>query len=92
MSSNVEQFPSAGPKTTEQVVETVLNNLRGVDLATACEATTVVLGELARALNRGNVDAAAIDVIGNLIAFYKKFPETSIAGLTVVPHTHGNVQ
>lgn len=84
--------PRALPVTTEQAVEILLNSLRGVDLGTGCEAATVVLCELSRASNKGDVNAAGADISRNAFAFFDRFPTTSIIGLTIEPHVPGPVQ
>jgi len=88
----LKAVPRAVPISTEQTIEMLLNNLRGVDLATACEASTVVLCELTRALNKGDVNAASTDIARNSLAFFDRFPTSSITGLTVEPHAPGPVQ
>jgi hypothetical protein len=61
-----------------------MNGLRGVQMSTALEGTTMALCELARAASRGNTDSASLEIISNVLHFYEAFPQPVIKGLVVV--------
>lgn len=86
------EAPPPGFMNTERVISHMLQSLKGVDLTIACEATTVVLCELTRVLNKGDHREAQLDVFRNTLAFFQRFPDTSITGISVSPHSSGPVQ